>query len=856
VTARNEDGAARTGQASPERVYRFSDFQLLPGRRLLLGGNDPVALTPRALSVLIALVERHDRIVTKEEIYSAVWGDVVVEERNLTVQVSVLRKVLGDDIIATVPGRGYKFAAKLEAPARGHAAPARPPALPATNLPHRADTLIGRDADLAELSARVARHRLVTLTGPGGMGKTRLAIELGRSAVALFPDGAWLVDLAPLTDPLLVVNATAAVLGLALDGADALAGAIGQRKLLLILDNCEYLIGAAAAMVASLLDRAAGVSVLVTSQETLGLAAEQIYKLDPLALPPADAGEIAGFGAVDLFVQRAAAADRRFRLDAANADAVKDICRRLDGMPLALEMAASRLPLLGIDGLRAALGERLRLLGTRQRAGEPRHGTLRAMVEWSHGLLDPVEQLLFRHLAVFPGSFSLDAVVAVAGAEIDRWEMADRLGRLIDKSMVTIEAGETPRYRLLETLRLHAAEKLAAAGESEAIAERHARFFADLFEQALGAWERMPGAEWSEIYWPEIGNVRAALDWTLAAPERAGLAIALAGAIGCLCHALDLFTEGRHYVDRAVALLDAGTPPAAAARLLRGAGIARSYSDSQQALASLEAAASLYRQLGDDANLGSVLASIGLAYGFRGRYVEAKAALLEASVLLAAGDHQKSRCRVLENLGTVADLTHETANARSWYARALDGARALRDIMRENTLLISLAELEFRLGSIDEAVALGRRAVSGQRSIGRRAYLGLALSNLAAYLIERGDVAEAKACAAEALAVLRHERRYFVRQCLQRWALIGALDGRYEAAALLIGFVDAGYRRDGQIRQPTEQRVHDRLSTALAAALPAAELQALAARSEQWSAAQAVDFTLVRLVAADSEPKD
>jgi len=349
--------------------------------------------------------------------------------------------------------------------------PARPPVFPVTNLPHRADMLIGRDADLAELYDRVARHRLVTLTGSGGMGKTRLAIELGRSAIALFPDGAWLVDLAPLTDSLQVVSATAAVLGVASDsagaGAASLVDAVGQRKLLLILDNCEHLVGAVAAMTTSLLDRAAGVSVLVTSQEALGVAAEQIYKLDPLALPPADAGEIAGFGAVDLFVQRAAAADRRFRLDAANADAVRDICRRLDGMPLALEMAASRLPLLGIDGLRAALGERLRLLGTRQRAGEPRHSTLRAMVEWSHGLLDPAEQRLFRHLAVFPGSFSLDAVVTVAGADTGRWEIADRLGRLIDKSMVTVEAGATPRYRLLETLRLYAAEKLAAVGLEE-----------------------------------------------------------------------------------------------------------------------------------------------------------------------------------------------------------------------------------------------------------------------------------------------------------------------------------------------------------------------------------------------------
>ena len=357
------------------------------------------------------------------------------------VQMTALRKALGDGesgirYVSTIQGRGYRFIAPVSHSKTSALQKAAPPLRlvgrdhpvrktserlsaaasettePDTNLPQRLAAVIGRAAELAELQESIGRNRLVTLVGTDGIGKTRLAVELGWLSTGLFADGVWLIDLAPVTDPAVVTSATATVLGVALRDAEApvqaIAAAIGKQRWLLIFDNCEHLIAAAAELIEALLERVPGLSVLATSQEILHVAAEQIYRLNPLALPPAagSVAKIAGFGAVALFVERARAADRRFVLDAGNAAGVAEICRRLDGIPLALEMAAARLPLLGIEGLRARLDERLFMLTTGAHTAETRHRTLRNMVEWSLGLLDPADQRVFRRLAVFAGSFS------------------------------------------------------------------------------------------------------------------------------------------------------------------------------------------------------------------------------------------------------------------------------------------------------------------------------------------------------------------------------------------------------------------------------------------------------------------
>lgn len=843
-----------------ERGYRFAAFRFFPGLQRLLRDDDHVNLSPRAMSVLAALIEHHGELVTKDDLLNEVWRGTSIDENNLVTHISTLRKILGRSAIATIHGKGYRFAAAVEQlPARvGSEDPAEAQqnqANPATNLPKHLTRLIGRDVQTVELKSLISQNRLVTLAGPSGIGKTRLAVDLGRRLKEVFPGGVLLIDLAPLNDSARVASAAATALGVQLRGGDSsvesIAAAIGQRCALLIFDNCEYLASAVAELIEGLLLRAPGLSVLATSQEILRLSAEQIYRLSALELPPSTATEISGFGAVELFLERARAVDPSFRLNEGNAAIVAEICRGLDGIPLALEMAAARVPLLGLEGLRAGLGERLQMLKAGTRNAEWRHQTLLDTVEWSHGLLATAEQQFFRRLGIFSGGFSLDAAVAVTGLEAGRWKIADTIARLIDKSLVTVVPGGVTRYRLLETLRLYALEKLVASGETEAIAERHAQYFKELLDRSDQVWETTLNADWLLMYRPEIDNVRAALDWALAEPGRADLAIELAGPAARLWEKLAIFVEGRHYAERAASLIDDNTPPAAAARLLRRAGALWHNADRTRALALQDRSAALYRILGDRLSLGSVLGTVGALYVILGRNDEAKAALEEARDILSASDRKKSLSNVMNDLGSLALFTNDAAEARRCYGRALDLARALKDVNQQNLIMMNLAELDFSVGATDRAIEHGREAVSGFRTADRPYDLGSALINLASYLTARGDRPEARAFATEALSLVREEGGYILRLCLQHWALLGALDGHHEAAAQLIGFVDAGYAAAAEIRHPTERQIYDCLSTLLDAALSPDDIRSYAADGARWCEDDAVAFALRRLMSPE-----
>ncbi|MEI9987118.1 MAG: winged helix-turn-helix domain-containing protein [Aliidongia sp.] len=368
-----------------DEVIDFGPFRLVPARRSLTRQGVPVPLGDRALDVLLVVIAHAPNLVSKRTLFEQVWPGLFVDESNLRIQMVALRKALGGGeggklCISNISGRGYCFVAplsrsRLGASEQPHMPPgSRSPGDAAQSmaapkfgtaegkLPQELTSIIGRTLELAELRELLQRNRLVTLIGPGGVGKTRLAVAVGWQVAEEFPGGVWLIDLAPLTDPAAVLSATAAVLGVSLPNADraveAIATALGGELRLLIFDNCEYLVGAVAGLINALLQRVPGLSVLATSQQELHLQAEQLYHLDPLAVPPPYAIEIAGYGAADLFVERAGAADRLFALSGDNAAAVGEICRRLDGVPLALEMAAARLRTLGIEGLRTGLDAR------------------------------------------------------------------------------------------------------------------------------------------------------------------------------------------------------------------------------------------------------------------------------------------------------------------------------------------------------------------------------------------------------------------------------------------------------------------------------------------------------------------
>ncbi|MDP3521296.1 MAG: winged helix-turn-helix domain-containing protein [Hydrogenophaga sp.] len=516
-----------------EPVYRFAPFELRAASRQLVRDGEPLKLSSRALDLLTALVERRERVVTKGELLQIVWPRLVVEENNLQVHVMALRKLLGPDAIATVPGRGYRFTAPLEAEL-GTPAPVTKAAEPLASL-------IGREADIQALRSLVPLHGLVTLLGAGGVGKSSLAARVMPQCAPAFADGSAWVDLGPQTHARGVVDAIATATRLTLprgDAHEALGRSLAASRLLLVLDNAEHLVDEVARVAKTLRQAAPGVHLLVTSQVPLRLRAEQVYRLEPLALPDPDAGvaDASDSAAVQLFMARVRAGDRHFVLDSHNVRAAVSLARRLDGLPLAIEMAAARVPALTLTQLDAALGERFRLLTLGEPGAPARQHTLLAALQWTHGLLTTLEQAVFRRLAVFVGPFSLPTAQQVCHDDtIDAWQVLDALSVLVDRSLVAPPVGEPPRYRLLDTPHAFARQLLAASGEERATRERHVMAMRDvlagIFESHL--WARASASNLRAEAIAEADNGQAALEWALVnAPEQAvemapGLAQAL-----------------------------------------------------------------------------------------------------------------------------------------------------------------------------------------------------------------------------------------------------------------------------------------------------------------------------------------
>jgi len=395
-------------------VQRFGRFEVRVIQRQLLVDGQAAALGARAFDLLLALLERPGELLTKNDLLDAVWPGLVVEESNLSVQVSSLRKLLGAHVIATIPGRGYRFVAMpLQEPAAEPNQVAMHPGL-RTNLPVELPPLIGRDDDVAALGSLLTQHRLVTITGAGGMGKTRLAEKILHERRGAFEHGVSWIELAALSDAALLPGTIAAALGLqtgAGDPLEGLAGALAPLHVLVALDNAEHLIEPLSSLIPVLLGRSPRLSILVTSQMSLRLQGERVYRLGPLALPDADEApdDALGYGAVQLFVERARAADRTFVVNARTLPDILQICAQLDGVALALELAAARVPTLGVAALARSLDERLRLLTQGRRDMPARQRTLRSALEWSHALLPAPEALVFRRLSVFAGGFTLEA---------------------------------------------------------------------------------------------------------------------------------------------------------------------------------------------------------------------------------------------------------------------------------------------------------------------------------------------------------------------------------------------------------------------------------------------------------------
>jgi DNA-binding winged helix-turn-helix (wHTH) protein len=399
----------------------FGRFQVLLRRRELLADGQPIKLGGRAFDVLMALIEARGAVIGKDALMARVWPDRVVEENNLQAHISALRAALGAEraLIRTVAGRGYQFTGEIRflsasPDERVGTAAAEPGALlPPTNLPEPVSELVGREDDLREILSLAAGHRLVTLTGAGGIGKTRLALAVANRLLPEFVEGVWLAELSSLSDPGLVPATVAAAVGLELStgevSAQHVAHALADRRLLLVLDTCEHVIAAAAAMAEVLLRAGPAVRVIATSREPLRAEGERNYPVPPLAVPAAEGDDPWQYGAIRLFVVRSRASGAHISEHAHVAAVIAPICRRLDGIPLAIEVAAARAAALGIEALASRLDDRFNLLTSGRRTALPRHQTLRATLDWSYGLLAEPERVILHRLAIFAGPFSLDA---------------------------------------------------------------------------------------------------------------------------------------------------------------------------------------------------------------------------------------------------------------------------------------------------------------------------------------------------------------------------------------------------------------------------------------------------------------
>jgi predicted ATPase/DNA-binding winged helix-turn-helix (wHTH) protein len=547
----------------------FGPFRLNPTRRTLTRDGKPLRLGSRALDLLIALVESGENLFSKEELLKRVWPDTFIEEANLRVHIAALRKLLGDEgsgdqYIGTVAGRGYCFLApvgRLDESA-DDAITARPrPATAVRSLPASITRVIGRSEAVANISGQLARRRFVTIVGPGGIGKTTVALAVAGHLADSYLHPVCFVELASLSDAKLITGALASVLGLATFGdqpVSTLVAYLQDKSLLIVLDNCEQALDAVAALAESLLRGASGVHVLATSRQPLRGEGEFVYHITALAVPPRESrlsiSEALGFSAVELFAERAAASLDSFELTDGNVATVVEICHRLDGIPLAIELAAARVDLFGVEGLATRLNDCFSVLTKGRRTALPRHQTLRATLDWSFELLSDAEKSVLARLSILIGEFTMETAIALgAGSEDAPAGLVDAITNLIEKSLIATDlGGNVVHYRMLGTTRAYAMEKLVLNGEAGGMARRHAIHFRELAQKAEADWKTLTAPQWSSIYGRTIDDMRQAIDWAFSEGGELAIGLDITIATAPLWFQLSLMDEYRERLQKAL----------------------------------------------------------------------------------------------------------------------------------------------------------------------------------------------------------------------------------------------------------------------------------------------------------------
>ena len=735
----------------------------------------------RAFDLLMTLLERRDRVVSKDELLTLVWPGLIVEENNLQVQVSTLRKLLGSKALATIPGRGYRFAVKLDGDVSD--VPQSVPNKSNHNLPEPLNSFVGREHEIGELKELLATTRLVTLTSMGGTGKTRLSLEVAAAVMDDYPAGVWFVELAPLADERLVPQAVAAVLGVKEEAGrpviEALEKYVKDRQLLLILDNCEHLVEASAELAKKLLRAGRGLQILASSRERLHVMGETTYPVPSLAIPEAqiasgdkfDLDAFKRFEAVRLFVDRATASQPSFQITSKSAAAVADICRRLDGIPLAIELAAARVGAMAVEQIATRLRDKFDLLSGGDTTCMPRQQTLRASIDWSVELLSKAERELLEKLSVFADGWTLEAAEAVgvgaaAGDAKDASAVVDILIALVEKSLVNMDA-DGERYRLLASVRQYAQERLAEAPVENETRTRHLAFYLALTEKARPELAGTEQGVWLRRLDLERENLLAAHAWARRADDGAARGLRLVRALKPYWITRGLLGLGQQMTAEALTCEGADVRNIARCRGLFDAGwIGVLTGRYAEARGYIEESLAIARELGDERRIAMTLQPLGLA------------------------------CLGLDDLPA----------ARSHLQEALALARALGDKREIAAALNVLAQLFRVAGEMDAAEPLYGEGIALARELQDRESIAIGLLNLAMVSIGRGAGDGASPMLTEALAIADEIGSKRMGQCvLEVCAGLAVLREDWARAARFYGAAETQAGETGLHRDPADE---------------------------------------------------
>lgn len=721
---------------------------------------------------------------------------------------------------------------------------------PSHNLPNSATTLLGRTRDLEQLGSLLAERRLVTVVGAGGVGKTRVALELARTHFQKTAQTTWFIDLAPLRDGELVASTVSTTIGAASrtdrPALESIKAHIGQASMLLVLDNCEHVIEQAGDFAGELLRSCGGVRLVATSREALQIDGEMAVRLPSLETPSEEQrlgdDAVSRFSALTLFLERAKACNSDIRITPAILNDIGRICRRLDGIPLAIELAAARTQTMSIGDLCRTLNDTFNILTDSPRRGSPRQQTIVAVIDWSYDLLSPAEQQLFVRLSIFAGGCTRDAAQAVCSDDaFAPGDIMPMLASLVRKSLVVAQTSDDgSRYRLLESTRSYARSKLAPP-DLERLERRHAAWVADFTgtaDRASFTWGRQ---RWLDVYSTEVDNIRAALKSSLDGAGDASVAARIAAAVVTFWFEAGLQAEGRAWIDKALDRLGTAADPAILGRLWWAAAVLNS---GRKVVLACERAIALLSRVEDSRSLGNAYVHFAMGLWQVGRLAEAFDATCEALRLISeSGMRQTLRfADILDLKANILLAQGAFEDARRTFVDAHELFRILADGYGAARTQGGLAELEFACGNVDAAIVLVDEAALTFERVGSKTRLATARVNAAAYRLTLGEVYAAGMDAVDGLELaLRAQDKPLIAVAIQQIAFVLALRGRAKPAALLTGYVSAWYEGEGYQRERTEQLIYDKLMASLAETLAVDELDRLARHGAMLAESNAVE---------------